>query len=308
MLRSSVRSHDTDGGGVVRIRMRLPVVDDTGELEAALSCLCRTAGVEAAEGGEALLFYSGDHSKGMVDTEWGTVLFSLDSALMTAVALGEEALWDYDFTANTLSPVVDGDGAGIGGGTSVSGGALEYVLPRPWMRPVPSPAAVEAIVVGAVEDEAIAAECARDLDHGKACYRASGLDDVWRIGAALIGRGLVPPSIRFEDDQGRGGDWTGDWTVRLVFGAGSDAERTVPVRSGSVHEFEQWDYRVDGRPRASVLSATGGGLVWMGEGVAATEGDESFSNALLGLFERFCEANDANDEQGIGQKGRVPCD
>ena len=302
MLRSSVRSHDTDVGGVVRIRMRLPVVDDTGELEAALSCLCRTAGVEADEDGEALLFYSDDHSRGMVDTEWGTVLFSLDSALMTAVALGEEALWDYDFAANALAPAVGADDAGNGSPSDPSG-LLEYVLPSPWMRPVPSPAAVEAIVVGAVEDEAIAAECARDLDHGKVRYRASGPDDVWRIGAALIGRGLVPPSIRFEDDPGRGGDWTGDWTVRLVFGAGSDAERAVTVRSGSVHEFEQWDYRVNDRPRASVLSITGGGLVWMGEGRTA-ERDDSFSSALLGLFEKFCEAN---NEWGTGQKGKSPC-
>lgn len=307
MLRSFVRSHDTDGGVVVRIRMRLPVVDDTGELEAALSCLCRTAGVEAAEDGEALLFYGDDHGKGMVDTEWGTVLFSQDAALTAIAELGQEALWDYDFAANALAPAVGTDDAGNGRPSDPSG-PLEYMLPRPWMRPVPSPATVEAIVVGAVEDEAIAAECARDLEHGTAQYRATGPDDVWRIGAALIGRGLVPPSIRFEDDPGRGGDWTGDWTARLVFGAGTDAERTVPVRSGSVHEFERWDYRVDGRPRASVLSITGGGLVWMGEGVAsADEGDESFSRALLGLFERFCEANDANDEQGIGQKGKVPC-
>lgn len=283
--------------------MRLPVVDDTGELEAALSCLCRTAGVEAAEDGEALLFYGGDHIGCTVDTECGPIILPCDCALTAVAELGQEALWDYDFATNTLTPVVDGDGAGIGGGTSVSGGALEYVLPEPWMRPVPSPAAVGAIVVGAVEDEEIAAECARDLEHGTVQYRASGPDDVWRIGAALIGRGLVPPSIRFEDDPGRGGDWNGDWTVRLVFGAGSDAERTVPVRSGSVHEFEQWDYRVDGRPRASVLSATGGGLVWMGEGVAA-ERDESFSSALLGLFERFCENENA---RGIGQKGEFPC-
>ena len=306
MLRSSVRSHDTDGGGVVRIRMRLPVVDDTGELEAALSCICRTTGVEADEDGEALLFYGGDHIGCTVDTEWGTMLFSRDAALTAAVELGEEALWDYDFAANALAPAGDTDDDDSDDGHSVPNGVLEYVLPRPWMRPVPSPAAVEAIVVGAVEDEVIAAECARDLEHGTARYRATGPDDVWRIGAALIGRGLVPPSIRFEDDPGRGGDWTGDWEVRLVFGAGSEAERTVPVRSGSVHEFEQWDYRVDGRPRASVLSITGGGLVWMGEGVA-TERDESFSSALLGLFERFCESNDANDEQGIGQKGEFPC-
>ena len=298
-----MRSHDTYGGGLVRIRMRLPVVDDTGELEAALSCICRTAGVEADEDGEALLFYGGDHSGGVVDTEWGTMLFSRDAALTAIVELGEEALWDYDFAANTLAPVGEDDADSDG--HSVPNWVLEYVLPRPWMRPVPSPATVEAIVVGAVEDEAIAAECARDLEREKARYQASGPDDVWRIGAALIGRGLVPPSIRFEDDPGRGGDWTGDWTVRLVFGAGSEAERAVTVRSGSVHEFEQWDYRVDGRPRASVLSVTGG-LVWMGEGVAsADEGDESFSRALLGLFERFCEAN---DEQGIGQKGKVPCD
>lgn len=301
MLRSSVRSHDTYGGGLVRIRMRLPVVDDTGELEAALSCLCRTTGVEAAEDGEALLFYSDDHSKGMVDTEWGTVIFSLDSALTAAVELGEEALWDYDFAANALAPAGGADDAGNGRPSDPSG-PLEYVLPRPWMRPVPSPAAVEAIVVGAVEDEAIAAECARDLEHGTVQYRASGPDDVWRIGAALIGRGLVPPSIRFEDDPGRGGDWNGDWTVRLVFGDGSGEERTVHVRSGSVHEFEQWDYRVDGRPRASVFGVTGG-LVWMGEGVA-TERDDSFSSALLGLFERFCE-ND--NERGTGQKGKFPC-
>jgi hypothetical protein len=282
--------------------MRLPVVDDTGELEAALSCICRTVGVEADEDGEALLFYGGDHSGGMVDTEDGPIIFSLDSALIAVAELGQEALWDYDFAANVLAPVVEND-AGSGGGPSGSSGLLEYVLPRPWMRPVPSPAAVEAIVVGAVEDEAIAAECARDLEHGTVRYRASGPDDVWRIGAALIGRGLVPPSIRFEDDPGRGGDWTGDWTVRLVFGAGSDAERVVPVRSGSVHEFERWDYRVDGRPRASVLSITSGGLVWMGEGRTA-ERDESFSRALLGLFDRFCENDNG---RGTGQKGKFPC-
>ena len=283
--------------------MCLPVVDDTGELEAALSCICRTAGVEADEDGEALLFYSDDYSRGMVDTEWGTVLFSWDAALTAVVELGEEALWDYDFAANALAPVVEDD-AGSGGGPSGPSGLLEYVLPRPWMRPVPSPATVDAIFVGAVEDEVIAAECARDLEHGTARYRATGPDDVWRIGAALIGRGFVPPSIRFEDDPGRGGDWNGDWTVRLVFGAGSDAERAVTVRSGSVHEFERWDYRVDGRPRASVLGLTGG-LVWMGEGLAAVhERGDSFSSALLGLFERFCE-ND--NEQGTGQKGKFPC-
>lgn len=280
--------------------MRLPVADDTGELEAALSCVCKGTGVEADEDGEALLFYSGDYSRGMVDTEWGAVLFSMDAALTAVVELGEEALWDYDFATNILAPVVEDD-AGNGSPSDPSV-PLEYVLPHPWMRPVPSPAAVEAIVVGAVEDEAIAAECARDLEHGTVRYRASGPDDVWRIGAALIGRGLVPPSIRFEDDPGRVGDWNGDWTVRLVFGAGSDAERVVTVRSGSVHEFERWDYRVDGRPRASVLSITGG-LVWMGEGRAA-ERDDSFSSAFLGLFERFCE-ND--NERGIGQKGKVPC-
>lgn len=282
--------------------MRLPLADDTGELEAALSCICRTAGVEADEDGEALLFYSDDRSRGMVDTEWGAVLFSMDAALTAVVELGEKALWDYDFAANALAPVGEDD-AGSDDGHSAPNRVLEYVLPRPWMRPVPSPAAVEAIVVGAVEDEAIAAECARDLEHGTVRYRATGPDDVWRIGAALIGRGLVPPSIQFEDDPGRGSDWNGDWTVRLVFGVGSDAERTVPVRSGSVHEFERWDYRVDGHPRASMLSITGGGLVWMGEGRTA-ERDESFSSALFGLFERFCE-ND--NERGTGQKGKFPC-